>query len=528
MNGSLSNLGSWRLAPMLALTLALVLSACATAPGAPSVRNVRPVPVSALPPASEGEFERIESRLRAAHGAEASGFELLDRNEDGLRWRLALIDSAVRSIDVQYYLWYGDAAGLLLIERLLAAADRGVRVRVLVDDLNTLLSDAGTVTLRDRPFALVDAHPNLELRVFNPWTDRSLFGRAGEMAGDMERLNQRMHNKALIIDNRATILGGRNIGDDYMGLHEAFNFHDLDVLGIGPVARQASAVFDAYWNSEWVLPIAALGLATPGADRRAGRVQLQATLPTLRQLERFPLAPRSWSDELQALATRLHIGTSRVHSDVPADGHIEHRMMEVMYALTATARRELLIVNAYIIPDERAIVNLRTLKAQGVDIRILTNSLASHDVPAVNSHYKSWRRPLREASAALHEIRHDAAIQPLVADTPPTRAGFMGLHSKGMVVDRARVYIGSMNFDPRSAAINSEMGVIIESHGLAEALAQIVERGLDPTNSWRVEVGADGNLSWTNDRETVMRQPARSFWQRVEDVIFMAFPRNLY
>jgi cardiolipin synthase C len=199
-----------------------------------------------------------------------------------------------------------------------------------------------------------------------------------------------------------------------------------------------------------------------------------------------------------------------------------------MYEVTGSATRELLIVNAYIIPDQRAIDNLKALKARGVDIRILTNSLASHDVPAVNSHYKAWRKPLREASNGLYEMRHDAAIQPLVADTPPTRAGFMGLHSKGMVVDRQRVYIGSMNFDPRSATLNSEMGVIIESPGLAEALARLIERDLQPANSWRIEIDDKGGLVWINDRETVTRQPARNFWQRVEDVIFMMAPRSLY
>ena len=152
----------------------------------------------------------------------------------------------------------------------------------------------------------------------------------------------------------------------------------------------------------------------------------------------------------------------------------------------------------------------------------------SHDVPAVNSHYRQWRKQILEAGVELHEVRHDAAIQPLVADTPPTRAGFMGLHAKGMVVDRQRVYIGSMNFDPRSALINTEMGLIVDSAGLAGALAALIERDMHPSNSWRVELDDAGELRWTNDRETVTIQPARSWSQRVEDVIFMMFPKELY
>jgi putative cardiolipin synthase len=505
--------------------LSLIVAACASKKVEP---YPRPAPQSALPAAPGGPFAEIETTLRGQHGAEASGFELIDRNEDGLRWRLALIDSARQSIDVQYYLWYGDAAGRILVKRLLDAADRGVRVRMLVDDLNTLLADSGTVKLRDDVAAAIDAHPNFEIRLFNPWKDRTLGGRAGESLAELGRVNQRMHNKAMIVDNRAVILGGRNIGDDYMGLHAEFNFHDLDVLGIGPVARQTSTVFDLFWNSEWVMPASALRLPTTPGGLEAARERLVQQLEKTASLERFPIAPQSWSAELAALPSRLHIGTSRVETDRPTDGSIHQDMLQVIFALMQSAQRELLIVNAYIIPGDHAIDVLQKMHDRGVTMKILTNSLASHDVPAVNSHYKQWRKALLAAGVELHEIRHDAAIQPLVSDTPPTHAKFMGLHSKAMVVDRQHVYIGSMNFDPRSAFINTEMGLIVDSAGLAGALAALIERDMQPVNSWRVELDGAGGLRWTNDRETVSRQPARSWWQRVEDVVFMMFPKEYY
>jgi putative cardiolipin synthase len=505
--------------------LSLVLAACASRKIEP---YPRPAPQYALPAAAQGAFAGIETSIRSKHGPESSGFVLLDRNEDGLLWRLALIDSATQSIDVQYYLWYGDAAGRILVKRLLDAADRGVRVRMLVDDLNTLLSDASTVEVRDDVVAAIDGHPNFEIRLFNPWKDRTVGGRVGESLAELERVNQRMHNKAMIVDNRAAILGGRNIGDDYMGLHAEFNFHDLDALAIGPVARQASAVFDLFWNSDWAMPASALRLASTPAELQAARARLVQQLENTRSLERFPIAPQSWSAELAALPGRMHFGTSRVETDRPVDATIRQEMLEEIYALIPTAQRELLIVNAYIIPGDRSIEVLQKMKDRGVTMKILTNSLASHDVPAVNSHYKQWRKPLIEAGVQLFEIRHDAAIQPLVADTAPTKAGFMGLHSKAMVIDRKVVYIGSMNFDPRSAFINTEMGLIVDSPGLAEALAALIERDMQPANSWRVELDADGDLRWTDDRETVSSQPARSAWQRVEDVIFMMFPKDLY
>jgi putative cardiolipin synthase len=517
-------LTSWLRLVVLVFVL-LAAGACTTSKIAPYVE----LPQSfALPASPDGPFVTIESEIPAEHGAAASGFRLLDTNEDGLRWRLALIDEASQSIDAQYYLWYGDAAGRLLAKRLVDAADRGVKVRMLVDDLNTLFSTAGTVSLRDRTAALLDFHPNIEVRLFNPWSRRSLGGRIGEGISNLSRLHQRMHNKALIVDNRAVILGGRNIGDEYMGLNAAFNFHDLDVLGIGPVARQASAVFDSYWNSEWVMPAAALDISINDEEWITARAALLKRLDETESLARFPTAPQSWSAELEALPNTWHLGTSQVRADLPTPDGLDQRMLEHIQALLGSSQHELLIVNAYIIPAERGIETLRRLHQRGVDLKILTNSLASHDVPAVNSHYKEWRKPIIEAGAELFEMRHDAAIQPLVADTAPTKAGFMGLHSKAMVVDRERVYIGSMNYDPRSALFNTEMGVFVESRGLGEALAKLMERDMHPENSWQLELDEAGALRWANDEEVVTSQPARNWWQRVEDVIFKVVPKEYY
>jgi putative cardiolipin synthase len=508
----------------LVLLLAAGLCACASRPVVP---YERPAPQYSQAPRADDAFAGIEAAIGQSAGPDASGFELLDTNEEALRWRLALIDSARHTIDVQYYVWFGDAAGRLLLKRVLDAADRGVQVRLLLDDLNTVLKDAATVEQRDELVAWVDSHPNVQVRLFNPWRDRALFGRIGESLQSIERVNHRMHNKALIVDNRATILGGRNIGDEYMGLNAEFNFHDLDVLAVGPVARQASAVFDLFWNSEWVMPVTALKLPVTPEQRAESRTRLAKRVATLPALERFPPEPQSWSAEIAALPGRLMPGRSSVETDKPDGSTLRQDMIHAIYREVRSTRRELVIVNAYIIPDDYALKTLAALRDRGVQVTILTNSLASHDVPAVNSHYKGWRRPLLEAGVTLHEIRHDAAIQPLVADTPPVRAKFMGLHSKAMVMDRERCFVGSMNFDPRSAAINTEMGVLIDSPAVCGALAKLIDRDRAPANAWRVEVDGE-RLKWVNDRETVTTQPARSWWQRVEDVVFMAFPKAYY
>jgi putative cardiolipin synthase len=507
------------------LTLVLSLLACSTRTFAPFVRSP---PEFALQAQSDGAFSEIESTILTKHGPETSGFKLLDSNEDGLRWRLALIDSARHTVDVQYYLWYGDNAGRILARHLLYAADRGVKVRMLVDDLNTLFSDAGSVAIRDKIASLMDAHPNLELRLFNPWTNRDIAGRIGEGMTEFERINQRMHNKLMIVDNHATIIGGRNIGDEYMGLHDEFNFHDLDVLGIGPAARQASVVFDAYWNSAWVMPVSVLDIQASQDEQAEALEVMNKRISEATSLEHFPTEPQSWSTELEGLPPALFTGTSKVISDLPTAEAIDHVMLEQIHSIIDMAQNELLIVNAYIIPAERGITTLHRLKNRGADIRILTNSLASHDVPAVNSHYRQWRKPILETGAELYEMRHDAAIQDPVSDTPPTRAKFMGLHSKAMVIDRKLVFIGSMNYDPRSAMINTEMGIFINSEELGEALARLIERDMLPANSWRVKLNDNGELHWVNDTEILTTQPARNWWQRVQDLLFRAFPKEYY
>jgi putative cardiolipin synthase len=501
-----------------------VLQGCASAPPLP-----KPPAGAALAPRPGGAMADVERAVQAKHGEGVSGFRLLRTNQEALAWRLALIDSARHSLDLQYYVWFGDKVGQLMLARVLAAADRGVRVRLLFDDLNTLLHDMSHVELRDAALARIDRHPAIEIRVFNAWRERSLAGRVFESVSDFKRLNRRMHNKQMIVDNRAAVIGGRNIGDEYFGLNAEFNFLDLDVLGVGPVAREASTVFDRYWNSDWVrgLPRAALGGAA-GEPSAAEREALAALERDARA--RLELAgQRSWQHEIDGLPASLHAGRSRVHTDAPSRAEsVRNHMPEAFRALMLSARQEVLVTNAYIIPDETFVADLRTLAARGVSVRILTNSLASHDVPAVNSHYETWRERIVDAGVSLHELRPDAALADALVHTAPVRGRFIGLHTKAMVIDRRRAFVGSMNLDPRSEVINSEMGVMIDSEALAQALAVAMEHDLRPAHSWRVERSSEGHLVWRSDVDALTRQPARNAWQRVQNVFFKLFPPSLY
>jgi putative cardiolipin synthase len=516
-----------RLRLALLLALSLLIAACATQapPAIDAARGVSSAPA----PRAGSAFAAIEEAIAIRHGAEVSGFRLLQANREALAWRLAAIDLASHSLDLQYYVWFGDKAGQLLMARVVAAADRGVKVRILFDDLNTMLHDMTHIELRDATLARINRHPNIEIRVFNAWRERGLLGRAAESLWDFERLNRRMHNKQMVADNRLAILGGRNIGDEYFGLNAAFNFHDLDVLGVGPVARQASAVFDRYWNSVWVRRIAGAAAADDPAPPSAADLEALARLEGDARSRVILAGQRSWAPELAALESSLQPGRSVVHADSPSRAAtVRNHMPEAFRAVLLSARREVLIVNAYIIPDAVFVDDLRALAARGVTVRVLTNSLASHDVPAVNSHYETWRVPLLRAGVQLHELRPDAAVQSQLVDTPPVRGRFVGLHTKAMVIDRQRSFIGSMNLDPRSEVINSEMGILIESAPLAGALAAEMERDMGGANAWRIELDAEERPRWTSDAGTLNRQPARNAWQRLENLFFKLFPPNLY
>jgi len=510
----------------VALGLSVVIGGCATTPKPPTWSPG--APSTALAPHATGALAALEARIQQRAGPDESGFMLLDSNDDGLRWRLAMIDSAKHSLDMQYYVWWGDESGSILMARTIEAANRGVRVRIMLDDLSTMLKDESHPQLRDTFLAAIDAHPNIEIRLFNPWQERPLYARLFEMFQQMDRLNYRMHNKQLVADNRAAIIGGRNIGNEYFGLSPEFNFRDLDVLGVGPVARQSSVVFDEFWNSDMVMPVAALELPSRPDTLEAELAPVRKELAAAPSLARFPVPAQDWSAALAKLPADMHFGTSRVFTDLPDGVKVKHQMPAMVRELLATAKGEVMITNAYIIPGDSALARMSEQIRQGVKYRMLTNSLASHDVPAVNSHYRQWRRPLLEAGVDLYEIRADAAVQPILADTPPTKAHFMGLHVKAMVVDRDRVFIGSMNLDPRSWALNSEMGVIVESRSLASELAKAMERDMRPENAWHVVLAPNGSIRWVSGDTTLTAQPARSFWQRVQDAIFVVVPKEYY
>ena len=495
--------------------LVFLAAACASLP-----TDYPPPPKTVTPePDPSTTIGRLAAEFTQRHGAGISGYAAVDRNSNGLRWRLAMVDSAEQSLDMLYYLWYDDLGGLLLLEHVIEAAERGVTVRIVVDDALFVKGKKGLADL--------DANPNIEIRIFNPWANKGV-GRVFETVGRIKKLNHRMHNKLLIADGQMTILGGRNVGDHYFGLAHKYNFHDLDIIAIGGEASEASEIFDHFWNSDQVMP-ASVFVDNPSWERI--NTMRSTNLERLRGAEDlvdFPIEKRDWSNELEAVIGRMAPGTSTVEFDrlLPETAAPTQDAVLRLAEIVKEAESEVLIVNAYIIPGERMLEILRETTERGVRVRMLTNSLASNDVPAVTAKYKKYRKPLLEAGVELFEFRAHPEIQPGIIDTAPVVAKFAGLHTKMAVIDRETVYVGSLNLDPRSIHLNTEMGMIVSSPELAEKLAVIAERDMEPSNSWQVHLDEKGNLYWVSSEGTVTRQPAQNGWQRFQMWIFGIAPEG--
>ena len=476
----------------------------------------------AMPAATSGALSVFSEKVMAAkHAAQGdSGYLLIDRSNDALHWRLALIDSAAQSLDVQYYLWKGDAAGGLLGRRLIQAADRGVRVRMLIDDF-LITGDGSDV-------AGIAEHPMISIRFYNPWVNRGnrVVARAFEWLSRPD-LNSRMHNKVLIADNQVAIAGGRNIANEYFGLNREKNFRDLDVVTVGPVVRNLSLAFDDYWIDDWAYPAQALVKNHPKIDELAElRERVMEIYGEEREiLTSFPLEPHNWEDELATMSSKMTFGPGLAVADNPNEtrGGTPDQVFMSLESLVEGIQEELVIISAYFVPGERLIDFFDKLKTQDIRVVVLTNSLASNNHAIANSQYKKMRRALVEAGVELYEMRHDALLTNEV-DTPPVQSKSLVLHSKAVMVDRKRAYIGGLNLTPRGILFNTENGIIIEDDDFAQQLASMFEKDINPDNSWRVGLDEEDRLYWESSAGRVYRQPAQSGWQRAADWFFGLFP----
>lgn len=496
----------------VAVTIALfLLSSCARLP-----ENIDINPSWYFKNTGDTVLGRIV-RKQGKKATGQSGFVLLGDGLDAFVARAVLAASAERSIDLQYYLYHADLVGGLLAAQLLQAADRGVRVRILLDDIDT----GG----RDRNLAILDSHPNIEIRLFNPFI-RGRF-RLPQYLTRFGNVTKRMHNKSFTVDNQATIVGGRNIGNEYFEADPDKNFGDLDVLAIGPVVKEVSESFDLYWNSDLAYPVSSLYTRTidKGSLEEARSFfsslqQEQDDSPYVQALKNSPLANVMRNNSLSFAwgeATAIYDKPEKIsNSERSPESLLTPQLGEYVNKI----RSEMIILSAYLVPGEEGVRFLRQLSEKGIKIKILTNSLASTDVAAVHAGYAKYRRELLKAGIELYELKK-------TSERPPHGNKISGssgasLHAKSFIFDREVLFIGSFNFDPRSYRENTELGLIFHSPQLARKIGGHLDKTIHD-NAYKLELMTtrEGNevLKWIEydgDRQIIhYREPDVSLWRRL-------------
>ncbi len=498
--------------------LGLVLAGCE------SVNHDYPREASSfIPEADDAELDLKIAPLLAGRQEGTSGFYLLGDGIDAAAVRLRLIKEAQRSIDLQYYLIKRDQVGQALLYALLKAADRGVRVRLLLDDL----SNKGF----DHYMMALDAHPDFEIRVFNPF-NRGFLGRSVGAVINFRRVNRRMHNKSFTVDNRATIIGGRNIADEYFGVSKDSAFDDLDVIGIGPVVQDVADMFDTYWQHKTAVPLA--GFIKPLKDPQKSLDEYRERLAEVSE-ELF------YTRYAKAVIDRAYIGIKEEMVNIrwspyklifdPPDKGIKNKANEselITVPLAESllnAEQEAMIVSPYFVPRRLLMKGLIEARSNGIEVSVITNSLMANDVAIVHSGYAPSRKPLLEAGVKLYEVKPDAHVPGTeYVDVSSSRAV---LHTKAYVLDRREVFIGSFNFDPRSAYINTEMGVLINDPELGASFVNGLEEEL-PGATWEVSLTDRSTLEWNgfedNQPVTFTKEPMTSWWQRAKAGFYRILP----
>jgi putative cardiolipin synthase len=497
---------------LLLLTVGYCLFGCAT------------LPTGFERPQSRAFHNTADTRLgryvsnRAEDHQDLSGFHLLTNGLDAFVARAVLADMSDRSIDAQYYLYHSDLVGRLFTYYLLKAADRGVRVRLLVDDMD--------LSGRDLSAAALDGHPNIEVRIFNPFSRKT--GRMTQYLTRMGSVTRRMHNKSFTVDNQVSILGGRNIGNEYFAADPDLAFSDLDVLAVGPVAREVSDTFDRYWNSDLAYPATVLRGKPPTPEEMdRGR----------RDLDTF-VARQDGSDYLQALVSSdlaeamrkkeisFEWGDAVVVYDQPEKllddtGSTQYHLGPQLKPYFSSVKKELIIISPYFVPGKAGTAFLTDLAERGIRVRILTNSLASNDVGIVHAGYARYRKALLRGGVELYEMNKNLTRAQRKEKKGTGGSSKASLHAKSFIFDRRQVFIGSLNLDPRAVVHNTEIGVVVTSPKLGGEMGTIFDTFIKLA-AFRLELvkntGGSEKILWhglvDGKAKTFDVDPYTGFWRR--------------
>ncbi|MEH6591929.1 MAG: phospholipase D family protein [Halioglobus sp.] len=488
----------------LCMTLAAVMTACATVE--PERNRTREEALSPAPLTVWPALKGIAS---------SDLFVPVNNGQVALDWRLRALQAATRSIDLQTFIWKSDAAGKALVRETLAAADRGVKVRVILDD--SFLAHADPV------LRALSEHPMIAYRIYNPLANRAGGTTMREITNlaDFSTINHRMHNKLLVIDGRIAIVGGRNQADEYYGYRKEQNFRDLEVILQGPLVSRLGGLFDLYWNDPWTIPIEHL----VDASDELSPEELTDWLHTKDGVVKIPLPATTvqWLD----LFNSGYPGTTTLIVDTPPEQspalNFPVQLGDAFIKRIDSTKSDLLLISAYFIPTQELTAAIERATSRGVKVRVLTNSLGSNNHVTAHAAYAEHRPALLNAGAELYELRADASARALyVFDA--AEGDILGLHAKIALFDDCCLMVGSANLDPRSLRLNTEIGALVNSPGLNSHVRELFAVDLLPENAWRVKLNAQGNIVWEGPDGDVHDAPPASFFMRAESWFFGLLP----
>ncbi|MGB1972630.1 MAG: phospholipase D family protein [Vibrio toranzoniae] len=501
----------------LTLLLVIILGGCSSLPEGidhPAEPHTSPASSSLSVLSEEYQYESIDQGTTAVH--------LQESGWDALAQRLALVESAEHTIDIQYYIWNSDESGSYLASRLLEAADRGVKVRVMLDDIN--------LNEREGLLSALNAHPNVEIRIFNPTPTRRGFSKWLSFVGDFSRLNRRMHNKSFTVDGTLSVVGGRNIGDEYFDLSDEINFRDRDVLVMGTVVTTIQTSFIEYWNSRWSYPIDMLG------DEMLPDISILIGTepPSYQHFPELPIDGKSAAKLLKSTLSQMTWVDARFVYDPPvpidSDNTDLPKVTAVLLAdLARESKHEILLESAYLVFDDDQLDEWHSLSNNNVEIKALTNSMASNDLVTNHSAYAGRRRDMLEHGIELFELKPESKLCETstkdASKCAPSTA--YGLHAKSVVFDKRIASIGSFNFNLRSTYLNTESVLIIENKEVAETLAETIEQAMSEENSWRLEL-EDGDVYWYSGEKSWDSEPETGKWERMQSGFLQLLPIEKY
>lgn len=518
------NSGKWhgsstyKTAVLLSCSLILGMPACSTLPK----QTPQPMEYAFDTETEQTSLAKIVEPLREQN-PNLTGYHILYDPLEALAARIHLIDKAEKTLDLQYYIWDNDRIGSLALYSIIKAADRGVKVRLLMDDNNAKKMEGIYLAL--------DQHQNIDVKLYNPYRFRHY--RAMDMVLDLKRINRRMHNKSFIADNQISLIGGRNMSNQYYNVSDNYQFSDVDVMLVGSASDEIIHSFDEYWNDEYAFPVKQIVNAKHYALRfESLKQQLNTYYQEITVQNYLDLATRShnvekWlNNSIQfdwVKAEVVHDSPSKIKSKAKKEQYLNFQLINHL----ENPEHSVDIVSAYFVPEKKGEKMLSDLAQSNIQVRVLTNSFKANDVAVVHAFYAKYRKDLLKNKVELYEFLSAPEAENLNANTEEiaekTKVSLKGLsrsslHAKLMAIDQKQVFIGSFNFDPRSAYLNTEIGVLLNSPNLAKAIHQTMDENLSKY-AYKLVLDANQNINWkikkhNGDIKIYHKEPKMKWWQK--------------